>query len=202
MLNIIHSAKAYGVYEALPVSLAAAAVYLIVRVVLIKANVIKRKAPVSEAAGVLLAGYIAALLMIVWISRWRSWYEFAYNIAHFGDLWRDGWHYTNNRRVQRFFSDELLGYERFEVLANVALFVPLGFLLPIFWRKLRWWQVDLICAGTTCVVELIQPLIDGMGDLDDLIANTLGGIVGCALAKIVIFARNYVKNRKKSGQDT
>lgn len=202
MLNIIHSAGAYGVFEAFPVSLAAAAVYLVIRVILLKKNVIKQKPPVSEAAGVLLAGYIAALLMIVWISRWLSWDDFVYNIAHFGDLWRDGWHYRNNGRIQRFFTDELMGYERFEVLANVALFVPLGFLLPIFWRKLRWWQVDLICLGTTCVVELVQPLINGVGDLDDLIANALGGIIGCALAKTVIMIEKHVKNRKKSGQDT
>lgn len=203
MLNIIHSARAYGVFEAFPVSLAAAAVYLVIRVILLKKNVIKQKPPVSEAAGVLLAGYIAALLMIVWITRrWLSWDDFVYNIAHFGDLWRDGWHYRNNGRIQRFFTDELMGYERFEVLANVALFVPLGFLLPIFWRKLRWWQVDLICLGTTCVVELVQPLINGVGDLDDLIANALGGIIGCALAKTVIMIEKHVKNRKKSGQDT
>ena len=199
MSNLIANAGAYGVFEALPVSLTAAAVYLVIRIVLIKTNVIKRKPLVSEAAGVLLAGYIAALLMIVWITRWLSWDDFVYSISHYGELWRDGYHYTNNRRVQRFFTDELFEYERFEVLANVALFVPLGFLLPLFRRKLRWWQVDLICLGTTCVVELVQPLIDGVGDLDDLIANTLGGIIGCALAKIVILIGKRVKNRKKCG---
>ena len=199
MSDIIAKAKTYGVFEALPVSLAAAVVYLIISVVLIKADVIKRKPTILETVGVLLVGYIAALLMIVWINRWQSWNEFIYNIAHFEDLWHDGWHYRNNGRIRRFFTDELLGYERFEVLANVALFVPLGFLLPIIWRRLRWWQVDLICLGTTCVVELVQPLIDGVGDLDDLIANTLGGIIGCALAKIVILIGKRVKNRKKCG---
>ncbi len=199
MLNLIAKMGVYGVFEALPVSLAAAAVYLVIRVILLKKNVIERKPLISEAAGVLLVGYIAALLMIVWITRWLSWDEFVYNISHFGDLWRDGWHYRNNGRIERFFTDELLGYERFEVLANVALFVPLGFLPPIFWRSLRWWQVDLICLGTTVVVELVQPLINGVGDLDDLIANTLGGIIGCALAKAVILIGKCVKKRKKCG---
>ena len=186
----------YGVREAIPVSLAAAAVYLVIRVVLIRTSVIRRKPALSEAAGVLLAGYIAALLMIVWITRWISWEDFASAISNYGDLWQDGYHYTNNRRIARFFSSELLDYERFEVLANVALFVPLGFLLPVFWERFRWWQVDLICLGTTCVVELVQPLIDGVGDLDDIIANALGGIIGCALAKTAFLVGKCVKNRK------
>lgn len=198
MSELIDNARAYGVFDAVPAALAASAVYLVIRFVLLKKNVISRKSFVSEAAGVLLVGYLAALVMIVWITRWTSWEEFLHKISNYGSLWQDGYHYTNNKRILRFFSDELMDYERFEVMANVALFVPLGFLLPVFWRKLRWWQVDLICLGTTCVVELVQPLVNGMGDLDDIITNLLGGVIGCALAKICLFASYRVKKRKKS----
>lgn len=198
MWNILLSARAYGVYEAVPEALAAAVVYLVIRVILLKNGVVRRKSVASEIAGVLLAGYIAALLDIVWFSRWSGWEEFSYRSSHIAEMFCDRYHYTNNGRVMRFFSDELLGYERFEVLANVALFVPLGFLLPIFWRKLPWWATDLICLGATCVVEFVQPLIDGVCDLDDIIANALGGVIGCGLAKTVIFIKKSVKNRKKS----
>lgn len=198
MSELIGKAKDYGVFDAVPAAFAAMAVYLVIRLVLLKKNVIPRKSFVSEAAGVLLVGYLAALVMIVWITRWTSWEAFMNKISDYGSLWQDGYHYKNNKRILRFFSDELMDYERFEVLANVALFVPPGFLLPFFWRKLRWWQVDLICLGTTCVVELVQPLVGGVGDLDDVITNFLGGIVGCALAKICLFVSDRVKKRKKS----
>lgn len=198
MRDIIYSAKNYGVFEAVPIALAAAAVYLIIRVILLKAKVIKRKSVISETAGVLLAGYIAALLMIVWFTRWSSWEDFSYRISHIGELWRDGYHYTNNKRVMRFFSGELREYERFEVLANVALFVPLGALLPIFWRKLSWWAADLICLGATVAIEFVQPLFNGICDLDDVITNALGGVFGCILAKIAILIKKRVKNREKS----
>ena len=198
MRDIISSAENYGVFEAVPAAVAAAAVYFVVRVILLKTKVIKRKPLVSEISGVLLAGYIAALLTIVWFSRWSSWGDFSYRISHIGELWRDGYHYTNNGRVGRFFSGELLEYERFEVLANVALFVPMGFLLPIFWRRLSWWETDLICLGATCVIEFVQPLWGGICDLDDIITNALGGIVGCVLAKIAIAIKKRVKNQEKS----
>lgn len=197
MRDILLSAENYGVFEAVPVALIAAAVYLVVRVILLKAKVVKRKSVTSEIAGVLLAGYIAALLMIVWFTRWSSWDEFTYRISHIGELWRDGYHYTNNRRIPHFFSGGLREYERFEVLANVALFVPLGALLPIFWRKLSWWATDLICLGATCVIEFVQPLFNGICDLDDVIANALGGVIGCAAAKIAILIKKLVKNREK-----
>lgn len=199
MRDIISSAENYGVFEAVPVAVAAAAVYLVIRVILLKNKVLERKSVVSEIAGVLLVGYVAALLNIVWFSRWSSWGHFTYKISHIGELWQDEYHYTNNRRVWRFFSGELMEYERFEVLANVALFVPLGALLPVFWRKLSWWAVDLICLGSTCVIELFQPLFGGVCDLDDIITNALGGVIGCTLAKTVLLIAKRVKNRKKSG---
>ena len=199
MTRLIDLIGSYGVFEAVPASLAAAAVYTVIRVVLIKNGLLRRKPPLSEAAGVLLAGYIAALVVIVWASRWTTWDNFVYMISNYKYLWQGGHYYVNNGRIARFFSDRLMEYERFEVLANVALFVPLGLLLPVFWEKLGWWRTDLICLGTTCVIELVQPLVGGIGDLDDIIANTLGGIIGCALAKSAAAVGKCVKNRKKSG---
>lgn len=197
-MRLFYLVGSYGVFEAIPAALAAAAVYLVIRVILVKTNVLMKKPLISEAAGVLLAGYIAALVMIVWVTRWTTWDNFVYMVSNYRYLWRDGYHYVNNGRIWRFFTDRLMEYERFEVLANVALFIPLGFLLPAFWRELRWWHVDLICLGTTCVVELIQPLVGGIGDLDDIVANAFGGIVGCALAKAAFLIGNHVKNREKS----
>ena len=63
-MSLIELIGDHGVFEAVPVSLAAAVFYLIIRVILVKNKLIARKTPVSEAAGVLLAGYIAALFMI------------------------------------------------------------------------------------------------------------------------------------------
>lgn len=195
-MRLFYLIRSYGIFEAIPVSLAAAVLFLVIRIILIKENGLERKPLITEAAGVLLAGYIAALLMIVWVTRWSSWGNFVYMLSNYKYLWQGGYYYVNNGRIVQFFSDRLTEHERFEVLANVVLFMPLGFLLPVYWRRLRWWQVDLICLGTTCVVELVQPLVGGVGDLDDVIANALGGIIGCALAKIFLTVGKCVKNRK------
>lgn len=69
---------------------------------------------------------------------------------------------------------------------NVVLFVPLGFLLPMLWPKLRkFWRclgVSLLAVG---VVELIQLFtLVGKCDIDDVILNLVGVSVGYVLYQI------------------
>lgn len=66
------------------------------------------------------------------------------------------------------------------VLLNVALFVPAGFLLPLLWKGFRKWS-RAIPAGLalSLVIELLQlAFARGVCDVDDLIANTLGTALG------------------------
>jgi glycopeptide antibiotics resistance protein len=67
------------------------------------------------------------------------------------------------------------------VLGNVALFVPLGWLLPMTWprlRSLRW----IVVAGASCsaAIEVCQILfVSGRSPtIDDVIFNTLGAAIG------------------------
>jgi glycopeptide antibiotics resistance protein len=72
-------------------------------------------------------------------------------------------------------------------LGNVALFVPLGILLPLVsHRFLRLKRVLLFALLLSLSVESIQFLLRFFGnpravDIDDLILNTLGACVGFAL---------------------
>lgn len=192
-------------YSIVPAAESAVAVILVYAA--IRAALLKKRPPKPfhvEAARALLVGYIAALVNIVWVSA---------DIL-FGD--RSAWKYyffgggyVHNYEIFRCLFLEKNGLaallQDFEMLANIALFVPLGFLLPIAFKRLRWWQTDLICLGATCLVELVQPLFGRSGDLDDVITNALGGVIGCALAKLLsaVFGRkrgkesSFVKNGKR-----
>lgn len=69
---------------------------------------------------------------------------------------------------------------------NVIMFIPLGFLLPKVFKKLRkFWKVLLATAGIIIFVELAQ-LFSLMGscDVDDLILNVLGAAIGYILYRI------------------
>lgn len=77
------------------------------------------------------------------------------------------------------------------VLLNVALFVPLGILLPMIRKGFRKWQQMLAAGGGLSLwIELMQ-LAGGRGifDIDDLSANTLGAMLGFWLIGIVLCLR-------------
>ena len=66
------------------------------------------------------------------------------------------------------------------VIGNAAMFVPTGILLPVVFRRLdRFPKVLLAGAGLSLCIELLQlPFSVRASDVDDLILNTLGVIVG------------------------
>ena len=72
-------------------------------------------------------------------------------------------------------------------ILNVILFVPMGILLPLLWKEFR----ELKCTALfglsfSLGIELLQVFTLRLTDVDDLITNTLGTVVGYWIAKIII----------------
>ena len=58
----------------------------------------------------------------------------------------------------------------------------LGFLLPAVCRRMRvWWKTAAAVALAMLAVETIQYFIGRSADIDDLIMNTAGGLIGYGL---------------------
>ena len=93
---------------------------------------------------------------------------------------------------QDFSSSNVLG-----MALNGVMFAPLGFLLPLIFERYRHWGRTL-AAGflTSLTVELIQLFTFRATDVDDLIMNTLGALVGFLLAKLIFRHRTAVYQRK------
>ena len=84
------------------------------------------------------------------------------------------------------------------MVLNAIMFAPLGFLLPAYFERYRHWGRTL-AAGflTSLTVELIQLFTFRATDVDDLIMNTLGTLVGFLLAKLILRHRTAVYRGKK-----
>ena len=84
------------------------------------------------------------------------------------------------------------------MVLNAIMFAPLGFLLPAYFERYRHWGRTL-AAGflTSLTVELIQLFTLRATDVDDLIMNTLGTVIGFLLAKLVFRRRTAVYRGKK-----
>ena len=69
-------------------------------------------------------------------------------------------------------------------ILNVILFVPLGFLLPVLWQNYRKMGSCVVyCMGLSLSIELLQMLTFRATDVNDLITNTAGTLLGFLLAK-------------------
>lgn len=68
------------------------------------------------------------------------------------------------------------------LLGNTLAFCPLGFLLPMLFKKCNNFKnIFFISAGTSFLIEFIQEATYlGSGDIDDVILNVLGSLLGFA----------------------
>ena len=66
------------------------------------------------------------------------------------------------------------------LFGNVAAFVPFGMMLPIIYRRCRsFFYMVLLTFEFSLIIELIQLVFRvGSFDVDDLLLNTIGGILG------------------------
>lgn len=69
----------------------------------------------------------------------------------------------------------------FLMLANIGVFIPVGFFAALLWRKPRWWRSLAAGFCTSFVIEFVQFFIGRSSDIDDLILNTAGALLGYGL---------------------
>ena len=72
-------------------------------------------------------------------------------------------------------------------LLNVLLFMPLGFFLPVFWKHFKKFHRALffgLCASL--FIEVLQVFTFRATDVNDLMTNTLGTILGWTIARFCL----------------
>lgn len=70
-------------------------------------------------------------------------------------------------------------------ILNVFLFLPLGVMLPFLWKRYNRLADTLFFAfGMSLSIEVLQILTYRATDINDLIANTLGAVVGYFIFRV------------------
>ena len=64
------------------------------------------------------------------------------------------------------------------VLGNVLLFIPFPFAAATLWRGWKWYHALALALGITVFIESWQHFVGRMTDVDDLLLNTVGGVLG------------------------
>ena len=72
------------------------------------------------------------------------------------------------------------------LLGNIVLFIPMGIYLQLFKKDKRILSSFLIIFAVSLLVEVIQFIfVIGSADIDDILLNCLGGIVGVFLYRLL-----------------
>lgn len=61
---------------------------------------------------------------------------------------------------------------------NVIMFLPYGLFSGLLSDRPRWWKSTLVTFGVSLFIECFQLLVSRGTDVDDLILNTIGGLLG------------------------
>ncbi len=142
----------------------------------------------KTAQWTLFVSYLAALLKITAI-RLASWGDFSL------------FHSTESLRLIPIWNtlcllEEGLWFFTYNVVGNLFWFVPLGFCLRCMFRSISWKLCLFLGAGLSFVIELLQWLLQsGISDVDDILLNALGALLGWGLYPVVLKIWNCWRKR-------
>ena len=139
----------------------------------------------------LFAFYCGVLVWMLYLSRdYRGGYTLSEYISSFSNFipFKTVFHYA---KIAATGSLEFIGLFLWNIMGNLVMLLPLGAVLPcLFGRIDRFWKVVITVTVTVILIELAQLILRvGVIDVDDLILNLSGAMIGYAILKIPPLAR-------------
>lgn len=175
--------------DVLPFVIIVGTIYVILRAIRLKRRGMRRDSWLRELVRLAFVCYMAGLLGLVWApnAMWgQIWLFFRYG-------WPMDWWKIMFKGEYNFylgFLDIVSGaFVRSMRLGNVAMFVPLGLLLPLRWPRLTTFKALGVGICIDLVIEVVQPAFGRSFDMEDLICNTLGILLGlgaCCLLRLAV----------------
>ena len=138
--------------------------------------------------------YLALLIYFLFFSdvfgRTVTYDDYRYNLKPFAEITR----YFTKVKEKDYFLFII------NIIGNVALFIPFGFLFPFvsekrnFKRSINFFVTLLVTVLFIVLIEGIQLVTKvGVFDVDDIIMNTIGSVTGYILYRLI---RKPQKNRR------
>ena len=115
--------------------------------------------------------------------------DYHYNLVLFKEIMRF-WNYRDQLGIFSVFAN---------LAGNILIFIPFGFFMPVASEHRNFFVTVMDTFLLSLIIEVIQLLTKvGCFDVDDLLLNTIGGVVGYIIFMISnVIRRNYVKKRRK-----
>jgi glycopeptide antibiotics resistance protein len=155
-----------------------------------------------------IAGWIGLLFCMLVLSKYilfkknPGYYKHYFTHEYKNYTIKQGWQHANLRLFStiRLFSSPKVSteYSYENIGGNIIGFIPLGILLSLLFPFIKnWWRLTGLVFCISLLFETTQ-LITGVGvfDVDDLLLNTTGGIIG-----YILYITGKRLMRDESGED-
>ena len=158
-------------------------IYLIIRIVIFKTK--KKEFNWYHETGLFLF-----VIFLVGLASQTIIPKFEFGINGLGII-KSGGHETNLipfkvliDTYKEVFVNGYVNYFIINFLGNIIMFMPIGFFIPLLW-KVSNRKVIIIGFGSSLFIEICQLFLTRGTDVDDLILNTIGTILGLLLYRFL-----------------
>lgn len=118
---------------------------------------------------------------IIWIGIFLFYVYLVLEVTGIGSIWELGLYPGMSLREEINLIPFRSGFPM-SMFLNIILFMPLGFLLPFLWKEYNnWKRTALTGLAFSFGIEFCQLFNRRVSDIDDLLMNTLGTVIGWIL---------------------
>lgn len=118
------------------------------------------------------------VIHLVWVYIFLLYLYLALSKAGIGSIWDIG-RYNEVIRLNEINLIPFSSAGALTYILNIIMFMPLGFLLPLIWKEFRTiTSVSIAGLGFSLAIEFCQLFNYRATDIDDLMMNTLGAVLG------------------------
>lgn len=147
------------------------------------------KGRVSSVRQLCILFFAGSCLVVLYATIFSAWGEDAFHPEHY---------HLNLIPLSGLEASEGMSEDKMivQAVANIIMFLPCGFFLPSVFLRLRsFGRTAIIVFAASSSIEFLQYFLGAAADIDDIILNFLGGILGYAL--FAGFSR-YLQHHKRT----
>ena len=174
-----------------PITIIVGIIYVIYRIIKIKKN----KLSVNyfyEIVKFIFVCYLTGLINLVLVpsNLWSHFWFYVKNGYSTGDSL--GWFSGSFNFVPSLYKYLIKGelsigtWIRDMLIGNMLMFIPMGIMLPLVFKNINKKNIFVIAILITLSIEILQPIVGRSFDIDDIIMNFIGSIIGYLAVTIFI----------------
>ncbi|MBP5184379.1 MAG: VanZ family protein [Lachnospiraceae bacterium] len=120
-------------------------------------------------------GYVVGVVLLVLFKEVLGsiWYFLIYHNKSGNPVYFFSGHYVFKLNFYKRMNAERIG--------NLMLLVPFGLLFPVFKKNAGFFLTIAMALAFTTAIELLQPIVGRTFDLNDIVLNFAGGVIGAII---------------------